>query len=1006
MQKERVQLQLEVRPNGVFLAGGQMETQPSFVIHTSYESPLYEPRRVFPDAPIRGTWHTYAQSAATAEWLRPKTPLVFNLPAPGDVDAKIGIRMVAKTSYTGTPVVEPILRDISAGSAFVSVAQLLQWKLSTDANKPPTFDVTLVDDIYYREMMRTGLLGAAKGDATVFNNPVAMLGEARVAEINSDAFCLATKAHLSLDLRDVSAADAPVRLRTGAFGGTSATAAAMTAYLASVAGKPAIHEPALMEKWAAVMNRLEYHYWCSATDLPPPPDANPEDVARQRLPADPRSPLMKNLFMSRYTTPVGDLPPHAFLRQDRTQRLATAPSAVPSPKFPDAALTQIRNMLLSSLLAHGMRPSYFETVVRTQLATTEDRIQSSFLTALRVVADMATFSAYMGDYESDQRFGNVAYLQTLSAEKQAMYTSPPATTAPATGRTAVGAAATTTPSHPLFDRTRAALMMRQHVEHAAFSHIVRTAYASEKLTRGVRPDAFFRGNDAPEAAPGGPAAAALSPADALALKTRRDCEDWRPPSTSLENAMDCEDFAHQCTHAIDQMTRALQAARPHTTDTLLGALADLLMTRRPTFVGGTVSNPFVDARASAGGSKPTAAPPVHRELPIVGSPEEAKMFAGEGGHGYALLEGRVPVARRFERGIANGYVTAEDAPAMRAHYRSIMEKAQPWEARDPSLVLEGTGSVHPLVLPAEQVYAGTDRADVYVRKTAAGIQFARDIYNEATPEHAALKAVVRLQTQPYEARDTPDKDRLVSPFYKSIGHNVFTPATSPFAINQHVLTCDAATKTRGVLIADYLRDSLDASGRGTVMYCSPYTQYMTNAQWTADVEPLMMRILGQDAVSSFLRSGVPAPEQVAQPLAASALQGLAGLGSTAANDVLARLDQVCRPPAQDLAGAPLAADAVAGMARAFATLERTDEMDALSNFQMYIPAWKFASMSPEAVRSFTAALDALQARGTIVEYAMTRERGLPHFNDCVRLIVALPVPDTLDPSKFPVRGAQ
>ncbi len=979
-------MELRVALTGAFLAGGPFEFDPFLAVHFATSggaSPSAGTRYAVvltPDATAAAAvadWE-HASAPSAAPWLRAPEPsdLAMVLPpahAPLDDDGVV-LTLYANTREAGVPnLAEPITRDSAIASATVPLAQLLAAATSPTG----TLEVPLTDDIYYKEMMRRGLLASAKGDTTVFNDPVAALGEARVTEINTMAYNAATKGRARLGV--AGALDRP----------------AIAAFLRARARLPStarISSTAAQAMGAQALASLEEKYWKVGTDLAPPADMSAAELAEVRMPADPRSPLMTNLYMSRYTTAAGDLPPYAFVLHDALQSPDPEVRAA-APPIGDAGYAQMRGMLMSALLANGMRPAYFESVVAKQLAMrTEDTLQSSFVTALAVVADMATFTANTLDYKGDNRYGNTAYLKSLTPEQLALFAPPPPPGTAPVPVPPVGAV----PTRACADPVHAAHLFERHVMQAAFTHIVQThvdrARLASGLRRRVRYDAFY---SVPLPAALAPPPPPAHPDEALIRKMRFDCESWDKPDVA-GHSYDCEDVATGCTKIVDVTAQVLRAAPLALLqqDSLLSALHDTLGVVHAHMIGGTVSEPFVDARASKTPDAPTVVPapppppPAHRALPLIGSPEAAAMFAGEGGHGYAMVEGRAIMARHYLNGITLGKCNPEDAPRLRAHWQGVIARAAPWEKRLPTQLMEGTGAVNAQLF---NVFAGTDRADVMTRKMKARILFARALRNKETPELAAVADVVRLQTQAHEWEVPADPKQMVSGFYSFLGHSVCPATVTQGAPTYgHTLVCDTATGKRGVPIGDYVRASMRPDS--TVALVSPYAHYLTTAQWDRTVAPYVARVLGQQPTSSFLRRAFAAPHAVAQPIPAAALTGLAGTPLTHAATA-ARLDQLCGGGGGNLAGgAPLAASVVA-LGRNLGAIETADERDDVAILQMYVPAWKFATMAAPAIARVTGALDTLKAQGRVGDYVLLRDQGaMPMSNPGFRLLVTLPVP--------------
>lgn len=1042
-------MRLQVRLNALFLVGGALEQRPYLMVHGSWEG-ARESRRVdlaesvvaaaagwpaFVADPVKAA----TTGAAALPWVdlgaMPLPPVPTGAAATDD--NMVHVTMHAHTNLSMIEAIDKeekayVQRTVEAGAVAVSLTALLQQQqLGTAAQGAD--EVRLVDAGVYNEMMRRALLNAAGGDATVFQNPAQHLGgEARVKTLNDLAVCLATKASLSVRV----AGPAP------------AAAATYLAAHASLGEAQRFGTAAMMGAWEQAAARLERLYWIRATDLPPPPDEAADKVRALRLPANPNSPLTRDLHMISYEGAGGErILPLGFALQRAEWRPAGASleKQEAQPLASDAvALRHTYARLLSSVLAHGMRPADFVRVVEAQHAqpAASLAVASSYLTAVAAVADVATYPANQFHYTGDHAFINAACYDSLTPAEKALVAEPaaraPDATATALSPTTVArvgrvsrSAARNASSHPACLAARFAA--------GGFGHMVAALGRRAPFSSGGIAGRRFGEGDATAVQP---PATPPAPTNPYAVSLERwsvvlagpcsagdDCEDGGFAAPTILRAT--RELLARCSSGRrrNDTWRALEPGAA----AMLGAASKVLSVMVPHAAGGTVAEPYVETSASAGGGKgaePPATGPLpilHPQLPVVGSPEALKWV--EGGHAFAILENARAVGRRYRLGVERWQgAHPDDRAAFLARIDAAFgERAgvPAWAGRLPSLLLEGTGPVNPYVLPAEETYAGTDRAELFVRKQATKTLFVRALRGRQTPDLETLSRFARVQTQPYEVRSPSpplsrsllsrlpqvlaraDPRQHVSTFYFHPSHVISaTTATAVSPLLGHTIVCGAQSGSRAVDVGAYLRDATARSdAEAAVAYVGPYTPTLSEAEWARDVAPHFARLMAQQPVATWGERDLPAAHQMAQPLASSSVVALAGAPTLVGATLGAVVDRAMAPAGAAFGAPEGVSAATAGLPppdlKALALIEGADAGDAHAVLQLYVPTWKLTSLGQEKTREMVAALDRLQRDGRIAAYLFMRDRAIVQTTEQVRLLVALPVAATLEEKDFP-----
>lgn len=637
--------------------------------------------------------------------------------------------------------------------------------------------------------------------------------------------------------------------------------------------------------------------------------------ASQRFPFNPTEPLVEQLHLVQWDTPQGRLMPVAFARR--------APPSAPDPKF-------VEMQLVSAMLRHGMRPQSFRDTIEKQFAQPL-RVLSSTLTCMEVLENYAAFPSNSIQYGSDRRYPNLEFLKKQTPDVQRLL-------APQVYGESSGT--TKTPALSGVRAMRSTLLSR-------LAGGTLNALLSAKYGRVARTAAHLAGGSKKEALP-------LSFEEKCAILV----ESWDATAHAGEtNTGDCEDSGFGGLTPLEAL-RSVKSTSP----TIKTAQRFLALFH----VWGT-------------GSTVTAAylkedPPAHIPMPIVGSPED-KDFS-EGGHAYAGLEPRPRFASKQLRGLQHLPLHKDDAVAARRRLELDVKTAPAFAKLLPVMFLEGTAPGLRFPLPAEETYAGTDRADLFLRRAATRIAFLRACKTKATPLHETIGKFARVPSQTYELWAMKDPKQRVSSFYRTVLWVLHPDAVTPQL--EQCVTINVKTRHRGVTVADYARDAVDG---GTVALVGPYADVMSAREWKATVQPYHDYMMEQQPVSCWGKAGTPS--------------SLTGRVSS-----VAQLRQLASP----MTVTPLSATtspvskADSSVLRMF---ERADEGDVHVVLPLYTPAWKFAAAGPAKTNEFIAALDTLKKNATIVEYIVIRDAPMSHLPEQVEILLLLPVCATIDEKLFP-----
>lgn len=954
---------LQVRFNGLFLAGAPYEWAPYMLAYQSATFEGAEPGLVVtvPDAHVQAAsarrWPEFlaAPLARDGAWLD-----VGAMPIPtGPVgparqdDDNLWMSFYGRTAKPGIPKLEEeeaaAPRSTDLGSICIGQSALLQEYLQNEGGLGNQ-EFRIFDNVLYAELMQRAIRNAAVATGHTADDaaadPEATLGAPLLQTIHAAAFNGATKGSISIRVR-VDAKDRPLVQR-------------YVETRRALADSQRFNSPEMQQQMNAVVNTLDTQYLVTATDLAPPAGVTAEAVAQQRFAANTYSKLVAQLHLVSYKTPIGQMPVMLYMQQSDA---AMDARFYGDPQKLERATNQQVASLLAATFANGQTPQAFLSAIERQYAKTEADalVDPAFLTALVAIAQTGTDVANARPYQSDLVRPNLAAMASLDPTIRA-YFAPDPPPVPAPPPPTKSAAVARTATAQLQERVAAQVLLRGTLHPLALERA--------KATARIMPPHLRDGG-------GTVATAAAKPPTELDRETINSDRFTHIGEPHL--SCDCEEGGSTSAHVLEQRYRlasrwlkqASAVDRASLKGRLLAAEARVLGHMVPYFIGGVVSEPYVDTSVQAEAKKNNTPPP-HQELPIQGDALSQK--STEGGHGWGKMESILGLGRRILDGIERlNSVHPDDKATLVQRITQDIAQVPGWYARVPPLVLEGTGPVYPFVQPAEDVarqLAG--QQDKFVRAVATRKAFLQAISYPKNEHLKTLSQLVRIQTPPYETKTRPNPMQYTSPFYYQVLHVVAPRLYDQWApALGHTIAISARERTRGVEIGAFLRDR-QPGGASNVALVAPHARAFSVAEWKQRVEPLLERCRRQLPRTGYLHHfGVHAALQ-GSPVSSASLASLAG--SVGASSGLAT-HVAPAFTAQELANHQV--------------IETADASDTLTTAQFFVPDWKLANKATSA--QLVNALDRLQESGTIAAYAMASTKPMAQLGQMVHIVVALPL---------------
>lgn len=913
----------------------------------------------------RGTWpgnrfSEVTKDVSATQW---KEILRLTLP-PSDWKEpdNVWFQLYAHTRTSGIPVLDEmegkdVWREIPCGLATLTLRELVAAHL-----KQEPLRVAFVDPIVVKMSRARLLLAATNNNNTALVAPARFLTERQIRVINNISLNYGCKGLLEVKVGTVGSELAEGILKAYA----ARPPPAQTDFVYGTA--------AMNQRAARIFERVDAAYIDHVTESPP---IDASRIARgERWPPNKHEPLITDLHMPQWESYAGRLFPLDFTKQDVSTRLGES-SIESNPEQLRTALVFAERSLLGSLLRHGMRPSHFAAVIEKQMMEKGEKISSSFLTAMSAIVQTATFVANSVSYGSDRRFPNINWLKNQDASIQH-----------ALAPEAYGAGATdslTLVATLLRTKIRGDYTQREDVSFACHLSLASslqagiTPLSAGLITRLLERKAVDLGNTS---------LGKLSTTTEFVLRHVFNCESWDIAAFAGESqTADCEDTAFGPISILETMRTLSQRVLGNTnlekTFPVLAAAGKAFARIYPHGSGSTVNNePYVKTTSDEGAGKKVVV------LPRIGSADDKKWT--EGGHSFGFLEARARLVVRHLAGLdLETHASQEDVVRMKAALGAAIKSSAPWEFKLPPFLLEGTGPVAGYVEPAAERYAGTDRADVMVRKQATVSAFVRNGLLKASPQFAALAKFARFPTQPHEIWQRKDPDQRVSAFYRTYVHSQCPALAAEFGQNLgHAITVLKATRERGVDIGVYCT-ALDK-----VAYAHVFAGAFSEAEWASTVTPYVNSVLNQLPVSRWSRESTVTGTHISAPLTNASIATLSGYIAPrlTAKNFLSSPTPVTLGDPSSLPEADK---------NTLSLIERVDESDDLAIVPLTMPAWKLKSMGPDATNEMVSALDQLKGNGTIKAYAWMKDRPLEQLNEMVTLMVVLPVPEKVDERVFP-----
>jgi hypothetical protein len=518
---------------------------------------------------------------------------------------------------------------------------------------------------------------------------------------------------------------------------------------------------------------------------------------------------LEDLHMPLYRSEQGVLPPVAFFMHDVDTRDWPADSDI-LQHAEHYALTgesaQFYNRLLvASCRRHGMHEA---AVVAAIDAQHKDKAYAgssgAYLDAEAVIQDIGTYTANAAHYTTDMRYlkqqrgQTLAHLVRSTTDKMTATYILPAWKAEA---------------HTL----------------AVSSHDLAALLCKLTLGKSLAAGA----PDATELATAGVQRYELESFDAVLV--------W-----GLVNSGDCEDMSNLGSTILRRIPAAAAAATKAGLDLpLLQAAARVCATRIVFDVAASVTGAYVNTEGkelSRDEMKQVT------DLPRIGDAMDRRAHVG--GHCHGTWEGKVSVAARLTKGGAD---VAKDLPELHAY----CQQAGVWEGRQPTLVLEGTSSIEPWVLPAGEVaqLAGAHDAQAFEARATTRRAFLKHARTAAP----ALFERFRLEGLSYYTAmpATGDEDRRVSSFYRGLVHLV---APDLYRMNPRygqVTAVQMTGRTRGIEMGTYLRASATSTDTHDVALIPTFGS-ISRAQWDTHIRPVMAAVQHQMPLNAFSHFPTPA----------------------------------------------------------------------------------------------------------------------------------------------------
>ena len=162
-----------------------------------------------------------------------------------------------------------------------------------------------------------------------------------------------------------------------------------------------------------------------------------------------------------------------------------------------------------------------------------------------------------------------------------------------------------------------------------------------------------------------------------------------------------------------------------------------------------------------------------------------------------------------------------------------------------------------------------------------------------------------------------------------------------------------------------------------------YGDAISRHQWDSEIRPWLECALEQMPVSAYLADPgfLPRPDSIARPVSPAVVAGLAAAGANL---------ESC-----------LSSTVVAELSSSISLVETADESSDRTVVASTISLPTLTALGVAKTRSLITSLDHLVETGQLRAYALVRDKPLAQCSDCLQLLMAIPVPATIDRALFP-----
>lgn len=250
------------------------------------------------------------------------------------------------------------------------------------------------------------------------------------------------------------------------------------------------------------------------------------------------------------------------------------------------------------------------------------------------------------------------------------------------------------------------------------------------------------------------------------------------------NAGDCEDSANVAYSILQCFGHGRYRLGNKWRSPLLNCVKAVLDRMVIFAVGATVTSAYVDNN-----NKPVDMKDENRDLPIVGDSLDGRSQCD--GHCYAIMLMDAVV----DQLLANGNLGETQMTAVRRQWPQAFTKR---DFTVPVIVLEGTGSVEPTLLPVDEVFDDTNRRVERIQARGE-IAFLKEMKARITGDRDAHKDIIDMfsgEGVPFYMEKQP-ANRRVSRFYRELIHGIALNLYSKREVLSQISFCKRVHTGRG-----------------------------------------------------------------------------------------------------------------------------------------------------------------------------------------------------------------